>query len=173
MNIQLENTVIEFDKGPETKASSGSEGRNGPVLYTELKRRNVLRSAAAYIVVAWIVAQVASVLCDGFLAPGWVMRAVLIALALGLPIAVIISWYFEFTASFKWDPGTESIGAIAHQRGRKIDFVIISLLTLTVSMLLVWRTEAISEPEFACTSDQDYSYAMAEKETPKKNTIPN
>lgn len=148
MNGQTKNTIVEFAKRPDAVVSGVPRRKSEPLFYTELKRRNVLRTAAAYIVVAWVVAQVADVLSDGFLAPDWVMRAVLIALALGLPIAMIISWYFEFTASLKWDPATEPIGKIARQKGRKIDFAIITVLTLIVSVLLVWRPQALTS-EFA------------------------
>lgn len=157
MNIQVENTVVEFDRSKKHPVAPESGSRPAPIFYTELKRRNVLRTAAAYIVVAWLVAQVADVLCDGFGAPDWVMRAVLIALALGLPIAIILSWYFEFTASVRWDPDTEPIGAIARQKGRKLDFAIIIVLTLIVSTLLVWRPEAPAVSDIVCVPGQQYT----------------
>lgn len=64
-------------------------------LIAELKRRNVLRVCAAYIVGAWAIAQVADLVFESFGAPEWAMRAVLVALLVGLPIAAIGSWALE------------------------------------------------------------------------------
>ena len=69
------------------------------IVYNELKRRNVFRAAAAYVVAAWVVAQVADIMLDGFGAPIWAMKAVLISIAIGFPIALVISWYFEVTTT--------------------------------------------------------------------------
>jgi TolB-like protein/Tfp pilus assembly protein PilF len=66
-------------------------------LFSELKRRNVLKVAAAYIVTSWLVAQVAELAADSFEAPGWVMKMFITLLALGLPFAVIFAWAFEMT----------------------------------------------------------------------------
>lgn len=65
--------------------------------FEELKRRNVIRVGIAYIVVAWLIAQVAELALDTFNAPGWVMQTILLLLALGLPLAVFFAWAFELT----------------------------------------------------------------------------
>ncbi len=64
----------------------------------ELKRRNVLRVGLAYVAFSWLLAQVAELVLSSFEGPSWVMRTILLALALGLPIAVIFAWAFEITA---------------------------------------------------------------------------
>ena len=50
-------------------------------LFRELKRRNVYKVAVAYAVVAWLLVQAASILFPTFEAPGWVMKAFVIAIA--------------------------------------------------------------------------------------------
>ena len=50
----------------------------------ELHRRNVFRSGAAYVVIAWLLIQVFEILLGTFAAPAWAMRAVVTALAVGL-----------------------------------------------------------------------------------------
>ena len=57
---------------------------------TELKRRRVLRSAAAYIVVAWVVVQVGSIVFPEFDAPAWSMRALIIVFVVGFPPAILL-----------------------------------------------------------------------------------
>jgi TolB-like protein len=65
--------------------------------FSELKRRNVYKVAVAYIVVAWLGLQAASILLPTFEAPSWVMKALVVIIALGFVFAVIISWAFEMT----------------------------------------------------------------------------
>ena len=66
-------------------------------LFSELKRRNVLRVAAAYIAVAWLVIQVAETLFPVFGVGDAVIRGVVILLAIGFVPAVISAWAFELT----------------------------------------------------------------------------
>ena len=65
--------------------------------FAELKRRNVYKVAITYAVVAWLLVQAASILLPTFEAPGWVMKALVILIALGFVITVMISWAFEAT----------------------------------------------------------------------------
>ena len=65
--------------------------------FEELKRRNVIKSAIAYLVVAWIVIQVAQAVLPTFGAPAWAIQLIIIILAIGLPIWLIISWIYDIT----------------------------------------------------------------------------
>ena len=65
--------------------------------FAELKRRNVYKVAVAYAVVAWLLLQGASIVLPSFEAPSWTMKVLIIALAVGFPIAVILAWAFEIT----------------------------------------------------------------------------
>lgn len=66
-------------------------------LLSELKRRNVLRAATVYVVTAWLVMQVVGVLMDLVTLPEWIGTATLWLLAIGFPIALAISWFYEIT----------------------------------------------------------------------------
>ena len=63
----------------------------------EMKRRKVFRVGAAYAVAAWALAQVADLVLANTSAPGWVIQAILLVLALGFPVALILAWAFEVT----------------------------------------------------------------------------
>lgn len=63
--------------------------------FAELKQRKVFRAGAAYLVVAWLAVQVASIALPAFDAPAWAMRAFILVLALGFPLALMLSWAFE------------------------------------------------------------------------------
>ena len=63
----------------------------------ELKRRNVFKVGIAYVIVAWIVLQVADVILNNLVAPGWVFKVILLVLCAGLPAIVLFSWAFDWT----------------------------------------------------------------------------
>jgi hypothetical protein len=65
--------------------------------FAELKRRNVYKVAVAYVVVAWLLIQAASIFLPAFDAPSWVMKFLIVVIMLGFPIALVLSWAFEIT----------------------------------------------------------------------------
>src|SRR5207237_8685443 len=70
---------------------------SGHNFFAELKRRNVYKVAVAYAVISWLLVQAASILLPTFETPAWVMKALVVLLALGFVFAVMISWAFEMT----------------------------------------------------------------------------
>src|SRR4029434_1946182 len=65
--------------------------------FAELKRRNVYKVGITYAVVSWLLIQAASILLPTFEAPTWVMKALVVIIALGFVFAVAISWAFDMT----------------------------------------------------------------------------
>ena len=65
--------------------------------FAELKRRNVYKVAIAYAVVAWLLMQIATQVFPFFEIPNSAVRFVVIALAIGFPIAMLLSWVYELT----------------------------------------------------------------------------
>ena len=65
--------------------------------FEELRRRKVLKVGGAYLVLAWLSVQVASIVFPTFDAPLWVLRVFILVLALGFPIAVVMAWLLEAT----------------------------------------------------------------------------
>ena len=65
--------------------------------FVELKRRKVYRVAVAYAVAGWLIVQIATQVFPVFEVPNWTVRLVVIALVLGFPIALILSWMFDIT----------------------------------------------------------------------------
>jgi TolB-like protein len=68
-------------------------------LWSELKRRRVIKTTLAYIIGAWVVIEVASVVLPAMLAPEWSLRVVIIALTFALPLVVILAWIFDIEPS--------------------------------------------------------------------------
>ena len=65
--------------------------------FAELKRRNVFKVAAAYIIVGWLIMQVGDTLGPALLLPGWINSALAFFLILGFPLAMFFAWAFEMT----------------------------------------------------------------------------
>jgi len=107
-------------------------------LFAELRKRNVLRVAAAYCVVGWLVAQVADLAADNFGAPDWVMRMLLIVLLLGLPVALFLAWAFELTPEgMKRATEVPADAPKDPRSGRILNRIIIATLLIAVTGL-VW-----------------------------------
>lgn len=66
--------------------------------YQELKQRKVIRVAIVYVVIAWLVVEVASVMFPGLLLPDWTVRLVIGLAILGFPVALVLAWAIEVTA---------------------------------------------------------------------------
>ena len=99
-------------------------------LVSELRRRNVLRMAVLYAVAAWLIMQVAEVVVTLAALPDWSGQAVLALLAVGFPIALIFSWFYELTPEgISLEKDIESAESITHITGRRMDFIVIALLS--------------------------------------------
>ena len=68
-----------------------------PNFFAELKRRKVYRVAIAYAVVGWLLIQIATQVFPFLEIPNWIVRLVMMLLALGFPIAMVLAWAFDIT----------------------------------------------------------------------------
>ena len=101
--------------------------------FAELKRRNVLRIAAAYLVAAWLIVQVADVVLDPFGVDDSVQRIIIIVLAIGFVPVLVVAWVFELTPEgLVRDQGSS---AVADPAGNK-RFDRIIMLTLAAAVIL-------------------------------------
>ena len=66
-------------------------------LFSELRRRNVYRIAAAYVVAAWLIIQVVETIFPAFGFDDATTRYTVIALMIGFVPAVILAWAFEIS----------------------------------------------------------------------------
>jgi len=131
-------------------------------LVSEFRRRNVFRMAVLYVVAAWLIMQVAEVLIALANLPDWVGTATLWMLAVGFPIALIFSWFYELTSEGisrekDVDPGE----SITHVTGRRLDFIVISLLCAAVILFAYdkWWIQGPPENSIAVLPFADMSLA--------------
>ncbi|HEY5643294.1 MAG TPA: hypothetical protein VIS31_10500 [Woeseiaceae bacterium] len=102
-------------------------------LFAELKRRNVFRVAAAYLVLAWLILQVGDTLAPALRLPDWVNPVLAFFLILGFPLAVFFAWAFEMTPDgLKLEKHVDRERSITPVTGRKLDRTIIVLLALAL-----------------------------------------
>ncbi len=119
-------------------------------LVSELRRRNVLRMAVLYAVAAWLIVQVAEVLIDLAKLPDWIGTTTLGLLAIGFPITLIFSWFYEITpegVSLEKDVDPEV--SITHVTGRRLDFIFISLLCAAVILFAYDKWWIAPPPELS------------------------
>src|SRR5512132_1321909 len=131
------------DKGrmqPGRALRTGAQSESN--FLTELKRRNVYRAAVAYGIVAWFLTQLTTQVLPFFEIPNSAVRFVVIALAVGFPIAMLLSWLYELTPEGivrTEDLHPAQARSVQRASGRILDFIIIGVLLLVIAMMIVGR----------------------------------
>lgn len=129
--------------------------------FQELKRRNVIRVAAIYAVVSWLLMQIGDVMFPALRLPDWTSTLLVAFLILGLPLALVFAWAFELTPDgvvrTAEVPEEQSITA---DTGRKINFLIIGVLAVAVIFLLVKDQLRPDVPVAADVESVDRSIAV-------------
>jgi TolB-like protein len=140
-------------------------------LFLELKRRNVIRVAIGYAVLAWLVAQVADLFLEAFGAPDWALKSLLVLLVLGFPIAVFFAWAFELTPEgLKRENQVDRSRSITHQTGRKLDRAIIGILVVALAYF-VWDKFG-ARPVQSPTMDPPAAISAAPGEVSTESALP-
>jgi TolB-like protein len=137
-----------------------------PSVFAELKRRNVYKVAVAYAIVGWLSIQIATQVFPFLEIPNWVVRLVILAVAIGFPIALVIAWAFELTPEGL--KRTEDVDASGERVPKKRAWIYIVVIgaAISVALFFVGRYSASS----TATSRQDAAPARAEAGT--VSTIP-
>jgi len=109
-------------------------------LYSELKRRNVIKVGIAYAVVAWLLVQIVVSIEAPLRLPDWVDSLTIVLLGVGFPVALVMAWALDLTPEGIKLSTTEAVPkSIAGTPKRTLDFVIIAALGLAVAVLLLDR----------------------------------
>ncbi len=104
-------------------------------LVTELKRRKVFKVAAAYLVVGWLLIQVAATVAPQLNLPEWAPRLITFTILLGFPIVLVMAWIFDVTP--------EGIKVDASRAGSKRMFVVAAVMT---ALSLGWYFHRQAQP---------------------------
>ena len=114
--------------------------------FDELKRRNVFRVGIAYAIATWILLQITEVITPILELPDWAPKLIFVILAVGFIPALIFAWAFELTPEgIKRDKDVDRSESITHHTGRKLDFVIITVLVIALAYFVWERQSFVSE----------------------------
>jgi TolB-like protein len=141
----------------------------------ELKRRNVFKVAAAYLVLGWLIIQVVDLLAPRMGLPEWVPGFFIMLVLVGFPVAVFLTWAFEMTPEgVRRSEGVDRAGAAPSSGGHGVQYVVIAALALVVlvqqlaprlSELNPFGTDTSSDPvsiavlpfsDLSSAGDQEY-----------------
>ncbi len=113
--------------------------------FAELKRRNVYKVAVAYAIVGWLVAQIATQIFPFLEIPNWVVRLIIVLIAIGFPIALVIAWAFEATPEgIKRTEVADTMPAVAGQKKHAWIYVVIVGAAISVALFFLGRYTAQS-----------------------------
>src|SRR2546430_5588233 len=111
-----------------------------PSFFSELKRRNVYKVAVAYAVVGWLIAQIATQIFPFLEIPNWVVRVVIVLIAIGFPVALVIAWAFEATPEgIKRTEVADTMPAVAGQKKHGWIYVVAIGAAISVAIFFLGR----------------------------------
>ncbi|NQV30896.1 MAG: hypothetical protein HQ508_08415 [Candidatus Marinimicrobia bacterium] len=108
-------------------------------LYSELQRRRVIRVATVYLGTAFVLLEASDMIFPRLGLPDWTINAVLGLLALGLPIALLLSWFYEITPD-GFDLAKVSDQVQTSSQKPLTSNIIIAVLALIIVSMLIFPT---------------------------------
>lgn len=118
-------------------------------LFAELKRRNVFRVTAAYVVIGWLLLQVGDVVFEALEVDASANRMLMAFVLLGLIPTILFAWAFEMTPDgIKRDRDVEPDEFQDRQKAKKLDYVTMFVLVL-VGLMSLWQHWSDDEPKGA------------------------
>lgn len=119
-----------------------------PSFISELRRRNVLRVAAAYALVAWIIIEAGSVLLPTFGATEGVFQVYVIVVIIGFFVAVVLAWIFEITPEgVKRDRDVVQRDQVNVRSKSTMNYLIIGLLAVALGVSITFNVTGLRNGE--------------------------
>ena len=135
----------------------------------ELNRRNVVKATMAYIVVAWVLVQVLTLILPMFQVPSWVLKTLMILMLVGLPIWMTFSWVYDVTPEgLKKTKQFSTDDSVIATTNKRLNIIIVVMLLIAIgvnfidksgsqSKNIVATTEASTENSIAVLPFKDMS----------------
>ena len=134
--------------------------------FNELKRRNVFKVAAAYIIVGWLIMQAGEVMSPALRLPEWVNSTLAFFLILGFPVALVFAWAFEMTPDgLKKEKEVDRSQSITPVTGQKLNYTIIALMAVALAYF-AWD-------KFSPAGENPQELTQAPEETQTKTEVAN
>ena len=120
-------------------------------LFEEFRRRKVFRVAGLYLIVGWLLMQVANHLEEALNLPGWFDTFVTMVVLIGFPIAVILAWAFELTPEgVKRTDTLDEVNRLEGSKRSNPNYLVVSVLFVLVGVA-GWQLSK-TVPEVASTT---------------------
>ena len=131
-------------------------------LISELKRRNVLRVAATYAVVAWIIIEAGSVLLPTFGASESAFQTYVVVVVAGFLVSLVLAWVFEVTPEgVKLEKNVDHSESITPRSRRRLDFIFIALLVIALGISVTLNVTGMRDaPDVPLATDDHLSIAV-------------
>jgi adenylate cyclase len=120
-------------------------------LFNELTRRKVFKVGAAYLVVAWLAVQAASIAFPAFDAPAWALRIFILVALLGFPISLVFAWAFDFTPD-----------GLKPETGPRSSKIIFGIVAVLVVLAFAWYFKG--QPTYRNATDSALTAAQQVKQ---------
>ena len=115
-------------------------------LFREARRRKVFRTAALYVVGAWITLQVADVLFPGFGIPESAIRVLVWTAVLGFPVALVFGWLFEVgSGGIRRTPPLDAGEQMEAQPLARRDYLLLAALAAIGAVLILRAVQNVRE----------------------------
>ena len=139
-------------------------------LFAEMKRRNVFRVALAYIVLAWLVLQVADVLVQALELPAVWNKGVVALLVLGIIPTLVFAWVYELTPEgIKRESEIDRSESITDVTAHRLNIAVLIMGSLAIALFAWDRFRAAPVP-VEITDDAARTPAGAEE--PAADSMP-
>ena len=117
---------------------------------SELKRRNVLRVAATYAVIAWIIIEAGSVLLPTFGASESAFQTYVVVVVAGFLASLVFAWVFEVTPEgVKLEKNVDRSESITPKTGRRLNFIFIGLLVIALGISVTLNVTGMRDADVA------------------------
>ncbi len=105
---------------------------------SELVRRNVFKAVIAYLAIAWVIIQIASVIFPAFNAPDYSLKVLIYVLSVGLLLWIGFSWVYDLTSEgFRKTKDIVNSEEVAKLNSRRLNKIIVGALSFAVLLLIV------------------------------------
>ena len=131
---------------------------NSPGFFAELRRRNVYKVAIAYIVGGWALAQGIAQVFPVYDVPNWAIRLIVTLIIIGFPIALVLTWAFDFTP--QGIKRTEDVNETVLSRPKSYLWLYVVIVGALVSISLFFLGRYTARESFGFGAASEKSIAV-------------
>ena len=129
---------VDQDTSSIVIGAGNSPGFSDTGLFENLKRRGVFETALAYLIVGWLLIQIADIIFAQLHLPLWAATFVTVFVIAGFPIAIILSWFLEYRDGRAVLDVSSTAPASRRQRFSRTYLSVIGALTAASALVFIY-----------------------------------